>query len=431
MNKPLVSVISVTYNSDKTIEDAIKSLRLQSYENFEHIVIDGNSTDDTKDILDSYKEGFSYYISEPDKGISDAWNKGITAARGELIVFLNSDDMFHPDTLKLAVEEYIASDQKTVIYGKCCFFNESGIESINSKVFTPKRLGRGLGFGFVHTTCFVPKSIYDKVGLFNLNYKIAIDTEFLVRVYLEGYSFQKGTHQVYMREGGVSDAYSKRAYFEYLSVLKKYALITSQKERNLRLVYSLYSPLRKLRKAKKVRNKLRYTKHALVSAFNAAHNLMPTFYLRNKFLRLLGMEIGNDSYLLKGAVLYSTGNLIIGDNVVINRCCLLDNRDKIDIGNNVSISHNSKIYTGSHDVNSPFFDYVSKPVTIGDNVIVFSNVIILPGTYVEDNVVISAGSVVSGRLETGWLYSGNPAKKVKKLSSNKMYKLNYPFWRAL
>ena len=101
--KPLVSIITVTFNAEADLEKCIKSVISQTYTNIEFIIIDGGSTDGTLDIIEKYKKNISYSISEKDKGIYDAWNKGVSVANGEWIAFLGSDDVY----LENAIENYI------------------------------------------------------------------------------------------------------------------------------------------------------------------------------------------------------------------------------------------------------------------------------------------------------------------------------------
>ena len=112
MNKELkISIITVTKNSEKYLEENILSVIGQSYKNYEHIIIDGNSTDKTKNIINKYKEKISYWVSEPDDGLYFAMNKGIDKATGDIIGILNSDDVFYPDALRI-VNTYFTNDAK-------------------------------------------------------------------------------------------------------------------------------------------------------------------------------------------------------------------------------------------------------------------------------------------------------------------------------
>ena len=122
MKKPKISIITVCYNSEAHIEEAILSVINQSYENKEYLVIDGGSKDGTLNIIEKYKDRIDYFVSEPDKGISDAFNKGIKAATGDIIGILNSDDFMMPNALTKVAEQY--EERIDVYRGYCLVWNE-------------------------------------------------------------------------------------------------------------------------------------------------------------------------------------------------------------------------------------------------------------------------------------------------------------------
>ena len=113
MTIPKITVITISYNSSATIEETLKSVTTQDYKNMEYVVIDGGSTDGTQSIIDRYREHISFYVSEPDRGISDAFNKGIAHSTGDLIVCINSDDQLLPGALEKVAAYY---DEETDIY---------------------------------------------------------------------------------------------------------------------------------------------------------------------------------------------------------------------------------------------------------------------------------------------------------------------------
>lgn len=186
MSKPLFSIITVCYNSEKTIEQSIQSLMNQSFKDFEYIIIDGGSDDSTLDIINKYRDRITTVVSEKDNGIYDAMNKGITLAKGEIIGLLNSDDWYEPDTLEIISEEYLKSDKKTLFHGLSKLIEnekEGRIFSDHHDVLPTHCIQ--------HPTCFVPKRIYDEYGLFNTTYKVAGDYDFLLRLYLSGVDFKR------------------------------------------------------------------------------------------------------------------------------------------------------------------------------------------------------------------------------------------------
>jgi glycosyltransferase involved in cell wall biosynthesis len=217
--RPLVSIITACYNAADSIEAAIRSVRAQTYPDIEHIVIDGGSSDGTADIIRGHADGLAYWVSERDKGISDAWNKGLAKATGSVIGMLNADDLYDPEAVATAVSALEAGG-RCIVYGTTRFFDRepSVTVAVGDKVFDPAVLE--YGFGFMHTTCFVPKAVYDEVGGFDTRYRIAIDTDFLLRCHYLGIPFHKTGIVTHMRTGGLSQRRFTQAYREYLSQLR-------------------------------------------------------------------------------------------------------------------------------------------------------------------------------------------------------------------
>lgn len=175
----LVSIITVCFNSEKTIRRTIESVRNQSYQNIEYIIIDGNSTDNTLSIIKEYEPVFQErltVISEPDSGIYDAMNKGITLAEGEMIGIINSDDFYEPDAVE-QIMQHAKEKKYQICYGEVRILKNNIEDSviIYSHHFLEDRM---IG----HPSCFVSKAVYEKYGLYNTCYKSAADYEFMLRV---------------------------------------------------------------------------------------------------------------------------------------------------------------------------------------------------------------------------------------------------------
>jgi glycosyltransferase involved in cell wall biosynthesis len=221
-SNPLVSIITVTYNCESTVSQTINSILNQKYSNVEYLVVDGASTDRTLKIFDKYAEKIKEHtvsfslVSEPDNGIADAWNKGLSKAKGELIFFLNGDDWIALDTIEMAVKKYIENNN-TVIYGKCVKIKNDSSKKVYLKTFF--RYRQFWNFGFSFTSCFVPKAVYNEVGGFDENYKIALDSHFLLRCINKNINFTKNNHKVYMLEGGVSYKFFQVSLEEYRKAL--------------------------------------------------------------------------------------------------------------------------------------------------------------------------------------------------------------------
>jgi glycosyltransferase involved in cell wall biosynthesis len=215
---PLVSVITACYNAADSLEAAIRSVRAQTYPNIEHIIIDGGSTDGTVDIIRRQAEGLSHWVSERDKGIADAWNKGLAKAKGEYIATLNADDAYDPRAVEKAVAAF-APGERCIVYGVTHYFktNPGTTVAIGDQAFDPRVLE--YGFGFMHTTCFVPRRVYDEIGGFDTRYRIAIDTDFLLRCHFSGITFRQAANLTHMRTGGLSQRRRTQAYLEFMGQL--------------------------------------------------------------------------------------------------------------------------------------------------------------------------------------------------------------------
>lgn len=180
MKFPKISIITICYNSEAHLEEAIQSVVNQPYENKEYIIIDGGSKDNTLEIVNKYRDKIAYFVSEPDKGISDAFNKGIRAATGDIIGILNSDDFMMPDVLTKVAEQY---DEGIDIYrGYCTVWNEA----LNTKrdLHPNNRFGiPPFGAIICHESAFLTKRLYDKVGEYKVSFKYSMDLDLFIRIY--------------------------------------------------------------------------------------------------------------------------------------------------------------------------------------------------------------------------------------------------------
>ncbi len=181
---PKVSIITVCFNSAKTIERTILSVQNQTYKNIEYIIVDGKSNDSTLQIINKFNF-IDKFISEEDVGIYDAMNKGILLASGEIIAFLNADDFYKRSDIVEKVVKKLIADKLDIIYGDVDFFRPCNINKItrrySSKIFSPKKLSYGLMPA--HPSLFVRKKIYMKIGNFDATFKIAGDFDFIARAF--------------------------------------------------------------------------------------------------------------------------------------------------------------------------------------------------------------------------------------------------------
>lgn len=206
-----ISIITAAYNSSATIETTLESVQAQGYPDLEYIVVDGGSTDATLDVVRNYPGLVTQLISEPDRGIYDAMNKGVQRATGEVVGILNSDDFYrHSRVLQEVAEAFAADPELEVLMGDVDFVSDENLQE-------PVRTYRATGFrpwmfrlGFMppHPAIFIRKSAYERVGLYKLGYRIAADFDFLVRLLLIDRAKYRiaGTQWVRMRTGGASTA---------------------------------------------------------------------------------------------------------------------------------------------------------------------------------------------------------------------------------
>jgi glycosyltransferase involved in cell wall biosynthesis len=206
-----LSIITVCYNSAATIRDTIESVLSQDYADIEYIVVDGGSKDGTQAIVESYGHRISTFVSEPDKGIYDAMNKGVALAGGDIVGILNSDDFYEgPGVISSVVEAFQRCADSDVIFGDVVFVNAPNLQKITrfyrGNRFAPWKLR----FGWMppHPASFIRRAAYQRVGSYSLKYRISADYEFFVRFFLIHrlrYSYLSQV-LVRMRSGGASTA---------------------------------------------------------------------------------------------------------------------------------------------------------------------------------------------------------------------------------
>ena len=217
-----VTIITVCYNSSKTIERTLKSVLNQTYSDYEYIIIDGSSTDDTLSIIEDYKPLFGSklrVISEPDNGIYDAMNKGIRLASGDLIGIVNSDDYLELDALQNIVDAYDGY-QYEIIYGMIRTIRDD--KEVQVYIKNHENIDEDM---IAHPACFITKKIYDDFGLYSLKYKYSADYEFMLRMkrnneirFIEIYKIISN----FSIDGASS---SIASYIETLRLKKEYRLI--------------------------------------------------------------------------------------------------------------------------------------------------------------------------------------------------------------
>lgn len=224
-NSLKISIITVCFNSEKTIEETINSILNQTYQNYEYLIIDGKSKDNTVDIIKKYESKFKgrlKWISEKDNGLYDAMNKGINMATGDIIGILNSDDVFsNNDTLKIISDTFI-KEKCDGVYSDLIFMDEE--MKVPRRVFISEKGNYKFGWFPPHPTLYVKKSIYEKYGNYNLEYRIAADYDFMIRIMKNNVNIKYiNKTLINMRSGGISTNGIKgyyRSFKESLLVLK-------------------------------------------------------------------------------------------------------------------------------------------------------------------------------------------------------------------
>jgi len=204
-----VSIITPSFNSKDSIEDTIISVLSQDYSDIEYIIIDGKSTDGTLDIVKKYENKINKLISEPDNGIYDAMNKGISLATGEIIGILNSDDLYYSENVISKVVDVFNKHKVDCCWGNLLYFDNKKEDKIVRR-WRSSNYEKGLfekGWQIPHPTFFVKKEIYEKYGTYNPSFKITGDYELILR-FLEKKkikSFFIPEFLVKMRLGGASN----------------------------------------------------------------------------------------------------------------------------------------------------------------------------------------------------------------------------------
>ncbi|MEI7689100.1 MAG: glycosyltransferase family 2 protein [Candidatus Nomurabacteria bacterium] len=215
-NDPLFSIITVSYNSAKTIEKTILSVLNQTYKNIEYIIIDGGSTDGTIDIIKKYQDKISYWVSEKDNGISDAFNKGILASSGEIIGIINSDDWYEKNAVTI-IRDLDFKNKADLYIGALKYWKNKNTSIV---ILPDLHYKKTISFRMPHLnhpSSFIKKNTYDEIGLFNTRYKYAMDYDLFIRAYINNKKIIF-TNKIIsnMLTGGVSKINEKKHIKKYL-----------------------------------------------------------------------------------------------------------------------------------------------------------------------------------------------------------------------
>jgi len=209
VEKTLFSIITVVYNNEEHIGDAIQSVLSQDYDAIEYVVIDGGSTDRTLDIIHEYRDRISVVVSEPDAGIYDALNKGIGLATGQVIGFLHSDDLFAHCGVISSLASKFSETGADAVYGDLDYVQKMNSGSVvrhwRSGEFSPRKLKHG--WMPPHPSFYARREVYSRLGGFDLSYRIAADYDCMLRILTDESISAAYLPEVLvkMRTGGVSN----------------------------------------------------------------------------------------------------------------------------------------------------------------------------------------------------------------------------------
>lgn len=400
-----ISVITIVFNDAKNIRRTLESYFAQTWENKEYIVIDGGSTDGTAEIIKEYADKIDYFCSEKDNGIYDAMNKGISHCSGDWINILNCGDEYcSPDSLKEAIS-ISDIENADVIYGNSIEVRNGDKVSI---IANPNTTLLDYFPIYRHGSSLIRTNI-QKTFLFDLGKSkslgFALDWEMIHRVYRAGYKFRKADCFIeeYELEGASNHPYK--------SLLYNYK-ITSNGKFNIRKLWFLIKSLLRQAIAKTIL--FRYTAAFIIEYIpNDILPHIPFWNIRKSILKSIGVKIGKKSFIMKRCYFMSPRHISIGNYTDINRGCFLDGRGGISIGDNVSISHEVRIVTGGHDINSHSFSAKYLPITIKDYAWLGVGCTILQGVTVGKGAVVCAGAVVTHDVADFEVVGGVPAKHIK------------------
>jgi len=225
MDLQKISIITVCFNSAKTIRNTIESVLSQDYLLIEYIIIDGQSKDNTMNIVNEYNDKISIIISEPDLGIYDAMNKGIHLATGDVIGILNSDDFYeNHGVISEVINQFMSKAESSLVFGDVVFVEPSNTQEIVRFYNSDKFKTWKLRFGWMppHPASFFKRSAYEQVGNYSLDYKIAADYELFVRMLMVHKLSYARINKVLvrMRAGGVSTSGFKNSLLLNMEIVK-------------------------------------------------------------------------------------------------------------------------------------------------------------------------------------------------------------------
>ncbi|RFM26667.1 glycosyltransferase [Deminuibacter soli] len=421
ISEPIISVITIVYNDVKNIKATLDSVLNQTYKNIEYIVIDGGSKDGTADVIKSISNQLGYWVSEPDKGIYDAMNKGIAKATGNWIIFMNcGDTFFSPKTVE-HVFGNSSFDERDFIYGSSKYYKANGNIFDKHVPYGMDDIWRGPNFR--HGALFAPTAIMQEYAfdVSDKNLKVSADFDFIYKSYKRGHKFVEVKETILLfQEDGVSNNYLK-CLNDNLYIIKKYGDATPSKRAYYsKLKFKLYT--KNFLKKSFLAKPLHFIIQFIYSYFpNYVLNVVPFYSLRHFYYRrILKIKLGQNSSIHLGVQVFGR-QISIGSNTTINRKVHLDGRGKLQIGDNVSISQDCFLITADHDYNTATFSYRSGEIQIQDYAWLGTRVTVLPNVVIGQGAVVCAGAVVTKPVEPYTVVAGVPAREIGKRNPNLTY----------
>lgn len=408
-----VSVITVVYNDVEHIRSTMESYFAQTLEEKEYIVIDGGSNDGTADIIKQYADRIAYWCSEKDEGIYEAMNKGISHCTGDWINFLNSGD-YYADTHSLENALEVDDIKNTdIIYGNSIAICKNSKTYIAAGTDTAQLRYRPI---YRHGSSLIRSEVHRKY-LFDVSkkkeYGFALDWDMIFRAYKGGCRFKKANCYIEAYDvEGMSNQPIKELIYNYR--ITKGSSFSISKYTTLQKGILFYT----LRKTFLYKYLSGFLKEYVI---NDILPHIPSWSVRKQILKFMNLGIGKKSFIMKRTYFMDINKISIGAYTDINRGCFLDGRGTIVIGNNVSISHEVKIITGSHDIDSNQFEAIYKPIIIDDYVWLGVGCMILQGVHIGKGAVVCAGAVVTKNVRPYEVVAGIPARVIKHRSKDVSY----------
>ncbi len=218
--QPLITIVTTVFNAKNTLEMTINSVLKQTYKNIEYIVIDGESTDGTLQIIKKYNQGISFWLSEPDKGIYDGMNKGIDHSHGEILLFLNADDQLHD---KYVIRDIVNKfyNQVDVLCGRA-LINNKKFKCIYPTLKLPRENKIKTISAVNHQAVFIKRYVLLKSNKFNTKYKIAGDVDLFYKIFSSNYKIRYTDRLIVKFTTGGLGSDKKEAYKETKKIVKEY-----------------------------------------------------------------------------------------------------------------------------------------------------------------------------------------------------------------